>query len=65
MGKQFVSKVSHDFKALVGTLDDRQLERKVKDMRDACARLQVEADFASRELRSRRKASLKRARDEP
>lgn len=60
-----MSKVSHEFKSLVSTLDDHQLERKVKDMREASARLQVEADFASRELRTRRKASLKRARDEP
>ena len=59
-----MSKVSHEFKALVSTLDDRQLERKLKDMRDACAKMQVEADFASRELRNRRKASLKVARNE-
>lgn len=59
-----MSKVSHEFKSLVGSLDDRQLERKLKDMRDACAKMQVEADFASRELRNRRKASLKVARNE-
>lgn len=60
-----MSKVSHEFKSLVSTLDDRQLERKLKGMREACAKLQTEADFASRELRNRRKGALKRVRDEP
>lgn len=60
-----MSKVSHEFKSLVSYLDDSQLERKVKGMREACAKMQEEVDFASRELRNRRKVALKRARDEP
>lgn len=59
-----MSKVSHSFKSLVAQLDDRQLENKVKHMREQAAQLQTDAEYASRELRQRRKAGLKRVRDE-
>lgn len=59
-----MSKVSHAFKGLVAQLDDRTLEHKVKQMREQAAQLQTDAEYASRELRNRRKAGLKRARDE-
>lgn len=57
-----MSKVSHSFKGLVAQLDDRQLETKVKEMREQAAQLQTDSEYASRELRQRRKDSLKRGR---
>lgn len=55
-----MSKVCKEFQQRVKELDDVQLARKVKEMREVCARMQNEADYASRELRRRRKDSLKR-----
>ncbi len=55
-----MSKVCKEFQQRVKELDDVQLERKVKEMRDVCARMQGEISYASRELRRRRKDSLKR-----
>lgn len=58
-----MSKVSREFARLVDTLDDAQLERKVKEMRETVARLSAEATFAGRVLKVRRAQSLRRARD--
>lgn len=59
-----MSRASNEFKRLVDSLDDRQLERKLKSMREACAKLQGEVDYASRILRNRRKAALRVGRND-
>lgn len=55
-----MSKASKEIKARIDALTDEQLERKVNNLRSDIPKLQEELDYASRTLRDRRKAALRK-----
>lgn len=59
-----MSKASKEIKARIDALTDEQVERKVDNLRATIPQLQEELDYASRALRERRKAALRRSIDE-